>query len=141
MFGGRCIKHWASTQTTFALSSGEAELNGLCKGASMGLGLKAVASDLGINYALTVQTDATAAMGMARRGGIGKVRHLDVSLLWVQERVKAKSFKLQKVLGDENVADAMTKYLERPALEKHLKGMNLVAMEGRAASAPALPTN
>ena len=141
MYGSHCIKHWSSTQTTIALSSGEAELGGLCKGASMGLGLKSVADDLGIQYPVTVQTDATAAMGMARRGGIGKVRHLDVSFLWVQERSKAKSFKLQKVLGAENIADAMTKYLDRPALEKHFKNMHLVIEEGRAASAPALQKN
>ena len=140
MYGTHCIKHWSSTQTTIALSSGEAELGGLCKGASMGLGLKSVADDLGIKYDPTVQTDATAAMGMARRGGIGKVRHLDVSFLWVQERLRNKCFKLQKVLGTENISDSMTKYLDRPDLIKHLANMHIVFEDGRAALAPALTT-
>ena len=66
------IKHWSSTQTALALSSGEAELGGLCKGASMALGLRSVADDLGITYDLTLQADATAAIGMARRAELVK---------------------------------------------------------------------
>ena len=31
MRGSHCIKHWSTTQPTIALSSGEAELGGLCK--------------------------------------------------------------------------------------------------------------
>ena len=45
-------------------------MNGLCKGTAMGMGLKSVAADLGIRYSLEVLTDATAAMGIARRLGI-----------------------------------------------------------------------
>ena len=30
--GGHCIRHWAKTQTTTALSSGEAELSGIAQG-------------------------------------------------------------------------------------------------------------
>lgn len=138
MYGSHCIKHWASTQTTIALSSGEAELNGLCKGASMALGLRSVADDLGVKYDLTIQADATAAIGMARRGGIGKVRHLDVSLLWIQSAVRRKAFVLQKVLGTENIADALTKYLDRPDLDKHICGMYLMPETCRAVSAPML---
>ena len=40
MHGGHCIKHWSVTQSTVALSSGEAELGGICRGASVGLGLQ-----------------------------------------------------------------------------------------------------
>ena len=140
MYGTRCIKHWSATQSTIALSGGEAELGGVCKGASNGLGLKSVSSDLGIGYELMVQTDATAAMGMARRGGIGKVRHLDVSQLWIQERLKNKSFGLRKVLGTDNPSDALTKYLSRPELVKHLTSMSMVYESGRAALAPSLPS-
>ena len=45
---------------------------------------------------------------------------------------------LRKVLGKENISDALTKYLDRPELTKHLAGMHLVFEDGRAASAPAL---
>ena len=84
MRGGHCLRHWSSTQTTLALSSGEAELGGIAKGISHGIGLRSLASDLNIELSLRLRTDATAAMGMARRLGVGKGRHLDTALWWVQ---------------------------------------------------------
>ena len=41
--GQHLIKHWSSTQATVTLSSAEAELNGIRKGASISLGLQSVA--------------------------------------------------------------------------------------------------
>ena len=38
MFGSHCVKHWSSTQTSIALSSGEAEFTGVLRGAGQGLG-------------------------------------------------------------------------------------------------------
>ena len=42
-----------------------------------------------------------------------------------------------KVLGTENPADALTKYLEPVSMNKALDKMGVHFMEGRAASAPA----
>ena len=39
MRGTHLLKHYSNTQSTVALSSGEAELSGICRGASQGLGL------------------------------------------------------------------------------------------------------
>ena len=39
MFGSHCVRHWATTQTTLSLSSGEAEIHGIGKGISHALGL------------------------------------------------------------------------------------------------------
>ena len=72
MRGGHLLKFWSQTQTTVALSSAEAELGGICKGASQGLGLRALAKDLGIELQLEMFTDATAAVGTCRRRGLGK---------------------------------------------------------------------
>ena len=44
------IKHWSVTQKTITLSSGEAELGGVVKGASEGLGLRSLARDLGLDF-------------------------------------------------------------------------------------------
>ena len=79
MRGGHCVKHWATTQTTVALSSGEAEVAGICRGASHGLGLQALAADIGIPLILEVLTDVTAAIGICRRRGLGRIRHLHVA--------------------------------------------------------------
>eukprot|EP00969_Alexandrium_andersonii_P354482 15442255-Alexandrium_andersonii.AAC.1 len=61
---------------TIALSSGEAELAGIAKGAAEGLGLLAVAHDRGLSASLQVYADSSAAIGMRRRAGVGRVRRL-----------------------------------------------------------------
>ena len=80
-------------------------------------------------------------MGMCRRLGVGKVRHLDTALLWVQQQVRSGDVSLEKIPGQENPADAMTKHLSGPDLKSHLARMGLRAEEGRAASAPQLTTS
>ena len=138
MRSSHCLKHWSTTQPTIALSSGEAELGGLCKGAANGIGLRSVARDLGVTLNLEVRSDATAALGIARRLGIGKIRHLDTSLLWIQQKIKDKDLTVSKVLGADNPADVLTKYVDRATMDKHLATMGLEYESGRAASAPEL---
>ena len=138
MRGSHCVKHWSSTQTTVALSSGEAELGGICRGASHGLGLQSLAADLGIKVELEVLTDATAAIGICRRRGLGKIRHLHVADLWVQDRLKKKDFTLTKVLGTENPADMLTKHVPRDVLRKHMERIGIASEAGRPTSAPTI---
>ena len=88
MLDGRCVKPWRKTQSTIALSSGEAELHGIAAGISHGLGLQSLARDLGFTTGIRVHTDATAALGICRRRGLGKIRHLDTTDLWCQEKVR-----------------------------------------------------
>ena len=139
-YGAHCVRHWSTTQSTISLSSGEAELNGLCKGAAQANGIRSMAADLGLTWRIRILTDATAAMGMSRRLGIGKIRHLDTSLLWIQAKVRSGDVLLDKIAGSENPADALTKYLAGPQLRAHLARMGLVVESGRAASAPKVAT-
>ena len=138
MRGKHLLQHWSSTQTTVALSSGEAELTGICRGASKGIGLQAICADLGLTFSHAVHSDATAAIGICRRRGLGKIRHLAVADLWVQDKVRSGDFQLHKILGTHNPADALTKHISNPDMRKHLAFMNLELEAGRAESAPTL---
>ena len=138
MLGSHPIKHWSLTQTTIALSSGEAELGGICRGASIGLGLQALAADLHIHLNLEILTDATAAIGICRRRGLGKIRHLHVSDLWVQDRLRCGDFKLTKVLGTDNPADFLTKHVSRDMMAKPMETIGICGESGRAGTAPTL---
>lgn len=86
MAGSHCVKTWSSIQLVLTLSSGEAELVGLAKGVGYALGVKSMCQDLGWKVSVEVRADATAPIGMASRRGTGKVRHLDVSHLWIQRK-------------------------------------------------------
>ncbi len=79
MLGSHLLKHWASTQKRITLSSGEAELGAVVRGFSEALGLQSVARDLGVEVQPEVHADSSAAIGICRRSGIGKVRHLAVA--------------------------------------------------------------
>ena len=138
MVGSSSIKHWSKTQPTIALSSGEAELIGIGAGIAQGLGIRSICQDLGYDYTLRIHSDATAAIGIARRRGMGKIRHLDCTDLWVQEVVRSGRAELVKVLGSENPADILTKFVEAPLLKKMLSKMGMLKMEGRAACAPTI---
>ena len=138
MRGCHLIKHWSSTQTTVALSSAEAELTGICRGAMQGLGLQSLCIDLGIRTNLRVLTDAAAAVGICRRRGLGKIRHLATADLWVQDRLKKKDFELVRVPGVDNPADILTKHVDAALLRKHMLRLGLRLEEGRAASAPSI---
>ena len=91
MAGQNCLKHWSKTQSTIALSSAEAELHGISAGASQALGMRSIGRDLGMELTLTILTDAAAAVGIVRRRGLGRIRHLDVTDLWVHEKSGPKT--------------------------------------------------
>ena len=87
MLGNLIIKGWSTTQSKIALSSGEAEYYGIVKGATMSIGVRGILADLGMNMQVVIKTDASAAKGITKRVGLGKLRHLETNLLWIQERV------------------------------------------------------
>ena len=139
MPGSHLIKAWSSTQPNHALSSGEAEYYGSVKAGGSGLGYQALLEDIGAKLPLRVWTDSTAAMGVATRQGVGKIRHLDTRTLWMQQAVRSGRIELRKVKGTENPADLFTKHM--PPQEKLEQVMNLFGcrfIAGRSKIAPKM---
>ena len=87
---------------------------------------------------LSLKSDATAAIGITEREGLGKVRHLETADLWVQQRLRRSEFRISKVPGTENPSDVGTKGVEHAALVKHIRTLGFVILGGRPAAAPAL---
>ncbi len=73
--------------------------------------MQSVAADLGYELSLRVWVDSTAARAVASRTGLGKVRHLEVRYLWVQEALKGGRLQIKKVPGVDNPANVATKGL------------------------------
>ena len=137
MVGSRALKHWSTTQSSTALSSGEAEFAGVVRGSGQGLGFQALLRDLGVEAPLRVWTDSSAAIGICGRQGLGKLRHLDTHHLWVQQAVRTKRVDLRKVDGDSNPADVVTKHAASEAKLQHLVSLyDCHFVGGRAESAP-----
>ena len=139
MMGSHPIKTWSSTQTSIALSSGEAEFNGVVRGSGIGLGYQSLLRDLGISIPLRVWTDSNAAVGICSRQGLGGVRHLDTHTLWIQQAVRCRRIDLRKVDGDVNPADIFTKHaITRERLAKLMRLYEGEFRGGRAESAPKM---
>jgi hypothetical protein len=95
--------------------------------------------DLGLQLPVRAWTDSSAAIGIASRSGLGKLRHLETHTLWLQEKVRTGAIIVKKVRGEVNPADLFTKHL--PSREKVHQLLTLFGCEyreGRAASAPQL---
>ena len=76
-------------------------------------------------------------MGMVARKGMGTVRHFEVSELWIQDAVRNNVLTVNKIKGEDNPADILTKYIEQGNIHQHCHGMRLVPEIGRPDSAPA----
>ena len=141
MLGRHTIKSWSSTQTSVALSSGEAEFNGVVRGSGIGLGCQSLLRDLRLDLPVRVWTDSSAAIGICTRQGLGKLRHLDTHTLWVQQAVRSGRIDLRKVLGEVNPADLFTKHsLSRERLMKLVELFSCEFRGGRAEAAPLTRT-
>ena len=138
LVGSHIIKSWAATQKTITLSSTEAELGGIIKATTEGIGMRSLPRDIGFAVDLEVHADASAAIGICRRSGVGRVRHLAVGLLWIQNFLREGGVKLFKVPGEVNVADLCTKYLSGPTLQKFLKLLPVRIESERAQCAPTI---
>ena len=135
-WGEYVLKWWSKTQPTLALSSGEAELAAIVKSTSEGLGMVAIMHEFGIPVDLTVKSDAVAAIGIVKRQGLGRVRHLAVGDLWVQQRAKNKEVNYVKLPGTKNTSDIMTTAVEGETIARHLQSLNMRVRKGRHAATP-----
>ena len=133
---GTCVKTWSTTQALRALSRGEAEYYAALKGASMALGFRSMAADLGEDVKLVLRSDSAAALGIIGRRGLGKVRHLETGYLWLQDVVTAKRISVRKVKGTNNPADLGTKHLKAEDTSKHLDFLNFTFRSGRSTAVP-----
>ena len=55
---------------------------------------------------------------------------------WIQQKVRSREIELQKILGTENPADVLTKYVNRDTMTKALAALNLHRWTERPACAP-----
>eukprot|EP00972_Heterocapsa_arctica_P027285 4010526-Heterocapsa_arctica.AAC.1 len=110
MAGGCILADFSRAHSTPARSSGEAEWYSQVTRASEALHLQHVMQFLlDVPIGIELWTDSTSAKAIGVRQGVGKVRHLDVQTLWLQQKVKQRIIVMRKVNTKENLADLGTK--------------------------------
>ena len=146
MWGSHCVKTWSVNQGYIALSSGEAEYYGAVRGGSQALGLTAMLKDMGIDAAIDVAVkpgielcvDASAAVGIASRRGLGKQRHIELNELWLQDQVARGRIAIRKVDGRVNYSDSLTKRCTADRIAQTIRCTNHCITGGRHDLMPKL---
>ena len=116
-----------------AKSSAEAELGGALTGATQGVGYKRVFEWFGFSVDWQLGTDSSAARAICLRENVGKLRHMDLKLLWCQTAVKTLGLKVYKVAGALNRANIGTKKLAVKQFEEERALIKMVPAEFVAA--------
>ena len=136
--GTHVLKSYSKQQRTVALSSAEAELHAMVAASAETLGIIGLMKDMGCTVEGEIYSDSSAALGIAQRSGIGKLRHVRTQALWVQEVRNEGRLSYKKVLGSRNPADALTKHVPGVLMDKHMEVVGVEVRGGRADSAPTL---
>ena len=112
MHGKHLLTMYSRTPSTIALSLAETELKVTVRGASEVLGMASMALDLDKIVVPWMYVDASAAIGIAQRKGLGKIRHLHTQSLWAQDAVRETRVFIDEVPGTDSLADMYTAHLD-----------------------------
>ena len=69
--------------------------------------------------------DCAPLQGLLERRGTGRVKHLELRQLWMQEKIREQKLKFIKVPRDLNCSDALTHHWSKAEGEKHFEKMNM----------------
>ena len=111
------VSSWARTQKAKALSTAESEYYAIAMGVTEGMYVQQLLQELEIEADLQVFTDSSAAKAFAERLGNTRMRHIALKELFVKQMAKDGLISLQKIRGEVNGADMLTKPLTRQRLE------------------------
>ena len=130
MHGKRMIKLLSSTQGAESLSTGESEWYGLVHTASVGIGMINMAADMKWTTKLKLAGDATAASGIANRGGAGRIRHIETRTLWLQRHITERRITAEREPGATNPADLGTKHSDAGKVKDIITFLGFASREG-----------
>ena len=93
----------------------------LVRASTEGFGICTLLSDFGVSVpCVAIGMDASAAIGIAQRTGLNKVRHVEVDVLWIQEQRARRILPIGKIPGASNPSALCTKNVPVTFLEQYL---------------------
>ena len=116
---------WSRTQQTVSWSSAEAELYALTTGVAEGMVTKHLLQELGHEVILTNHVDGQSAKAWASKRGLGRMKHVILKYMCVQDVVKKKLTILAYISTKQNKADLMT---QCHTSEAHKRGFAMIGL-------------
>ena len=131
MLGRHALK--AYTRKQKVKSSAEAELHAAALGVPEANRVQSMMRDLGFAVKPVLNIVAKAREHILHRQGIGKLKHIDVAYLWVQDEIRSQRLRVRRVRSEEHVADLGTKPLSKTVIAKHCLTLGYVTMNEESA--------
>jgi hypothetical protein len=119
------------TQPTIATCSAQAESAEVQRGCHLGIFMQNLWYEAyGETLDIVVETDSAAGKILCSRRGVGRVRHLEIRDLEIQELTNSGRVRVINVPGEMNVADLGTKVLDRVRIEYLLNKLGVRYFRG-----------
>ena len=119
-------------QASVALSSCEGEVMAASEGIKEALLLQEVLMFVGLgHYEIEIKMDSSAAHAFFHRRGVGRMKHIDSRILWLQDLIAAGGVRLKKIPRTQNLADMLTHTPSAKELEMFLPLMSLTKCSER----------
>ena len=128
VFQGMLLSNWSRTQHVISLSSAEAELYALSLLACEALAVQNVLCELGHEGTFVcLHTDSSAAKANVEKSTSRGMRHIEIKELFIRDLLKMQRIRIRKTSGLYNVADVLTKGVDRATLSRLLNLLPVIA--------------
>ena len=128
---GVLITHWSRTQPTVTNSSCKSELVALHTAGGEAKLLQQVLQHMNQERSIVIHSESTAALATVRKRGPGRLKHMDIKHLWLQEAARAGELILNYVPSAFNLADLLTKSITRARLHELGQQFGLMFYQGQ----------
>jgi transposase len=127
MLNNGCISWKSKRQSTIALSTIEAEFNGLKEATREAIWLKNLLFEIGIKSGpILIKGDNTGAINLAYNPEYHqRIKHTAIRYYYVRQEVKNKNILIQYISTNDMPADGLTKPLPKDKFNKFIKLINL----------------
>ena len=113
-------------QASVALSSCEVEVMAASDGIKEALLLQEVLMFVGLgHYEIEIKVDSSAAHAFFHKRGVGRMKHIDSRILWLQDLIAAGGVRVKKIPRTQNLADMLTHTPSAKELEVFLPLVSL----------------
>ena len=83
------------------------------------------------HYEIEVKVDSSATHAFFHRRGVGRMKHIDSRIFWLQDLIAAGGVRLKKIPRTQNLADMLTHTPSAKELEVFLPLVGLKCCSGR----------
>ena len=123
LLGAHLIHFSSRTQKAIALSSSEAELVSQVGVACEVMAVQNLLRECHIEMGITCKCDSSAARAIASRVGVGRLKHLELKHLWIQDHVQSGRIEVIWIPRAVNPSDGLTHVSSE--FSKHMSNLGL----------------